>query len=145
MLRTSSKEVFAKRFADLFESCRDSTDDILIKQLLYDGFTYLEGPHQPTPQELEKIAGALRIVADKINKPTTGWLLPQSIDETVSSLYRRAELRSLTAEATAKGPLNAWHELQTAYRQMRLDTANLSDPKAGHSEVQEAIGPLADC
>jgi hypothetical protein len=143
VLRTSSKEVFAKRFAELFDTCRDSTDDILIKQLLYDGFTYLEGPHQPTPQELEKLVGALRIVADKINKPTTGWLLSQSIDETVSSLYRRADLRSLTAEAAAQGPLNAWRGLQTAYRQMRLDTANLSDPKAGHSEVQEAIGQLS--
>src|SRR5205814_2057057 len=46
VLRTSSKSIFAKQFFDLFKSL--STSATLLKQLLYDAFTYLTRPYHQT-------------------------------------------------------------------------------------------------
>lgn len=130
VLRTSNKGLFAKHFADLFLSSANSEQ--LIKQLLYDVFTYVNRPYHQTSRVFSPIKKGLQDVQDMVANRRI--LLPspysREITETVDLLLMRSEAELAKAGVRLDTPVQAWAKLRT-----KLSPENYHP----HDEVPQAI------
>jgi hypothetical protein len=112
VLRTSKKNVFATRFSELVNSVLPS--ELLVKQLLYDAFTYVNRPYHQTPIVFEPLKDQLRNVREKLEssellQPSQG---AEQIIETIDHLLSRTDARLAKARYRSYTPVEAWKELR---------------------------------
>jgi hypothetical protein len=112
VLRTSKKNVFATRFSQLVTSVLPS--ELLVKQLLYDAFTYVNRPYHQTPIVFEPLRDQLRNVRE--NLENSELLQPSQVSEqiieTIDHLLSRTDARLAKARYRSYTPVEAWKELR---------------------------------
>jgi orotate phosphoribosyltransferase len=112
VLRTSNKALFAKRFSSLFRAL--SVSDSLLRQLLYDAFTYLTRPYHQTATVFEPLRDGLKDVQAGIDDRSLQLLGNDAgeISATVEILLMRAQTELATAGARQDTPVQSWSHLR---------------------------------
>src|SRR5215216_824236 len=112
VLRTSNKSLFAKNFSRLFEAANNSEQ--MMRQLLYDAFTYVSRPYHQTEEVFQPLRDQLRMVRAALASGHDG-LTTQSFEaiaETVESILQKAEVRLVRAQYRSMTAIESWTELR---------------------------------
>ena len=130
VLRTSNKSLFARKFSTLFRALSES--ESLLKQLLYDAFTYLTRPYHQTSTVFEPLRDGLREVQTEIGDRRISLLGSDAgpISETIELLSMRAETELAKAGVSQDTPPQSWSKLHNIFS---------AENYRGHDSVPKAI------
>jgi hypothetical protein len=107
VLRTSNKSLFGEHFAELFESAINSEQ--LIKQVLYDVFTYVNRPYHQSARVFEPLKDQLEKAREFISRgeASSSSLPHDAVKQTIDGLLSRTEIRLAKARYRSMTPIQA--------------------------------------